>query len=122
MDSTSMPLLLSKKINPYSAYAVWKIAETEAQLLELSHITPPEMQSNKRSEWMVSRILVKYLVELFDLEYHGMDSLPTGKPYLIDQRAEISISHSFPFAPNQPKKTLRDRSRTGQKKTNCRPA
>ena len=93
-----MPLLFSKKINPSSGYAVWKINETEDQLLEICHSPPPEMLSSKQSEWMVSRILVKYLSKLFDIDYHGMDSLPSGKPILRDQMAEVSITHSFPYA------------------------
>jgi 4'-phosphopantetheinyl transferase len=93
-----MPLLFSKKINPYSAYAVWKITETEAHLLDLCHTKPPEMQSAKRLEWMVSRILVKYLCELCNLTFNGITNLPTGRPVLINNQAEISITHSFSFA------------------------
>lgn len=93
-----MPLLFSKMINPYSAYAVWKITETEQQLIALSHVDPPQMQINKRSEWMVSRILIKYLSDMFELSFKGMDNLPSGKPILKGQRAEISITHSFPIA------------------------
>lgn len=47
---------------------------------------------------MVTRILTKYLLELFEMEFHGMKSLSSGKPVLIDQRAELSITHNFPFA------------------------
>lgn len=93
-----MPLLFSKKINPYSAYAVWKISETEDQLISLCHLEPPAMQPAKRSEWMVTRILTKYLLELFDLEFYGMSSLPSGKPILTDHRTELSITHNFPIA------------------------
>lgn len=93
-----MPLLFSKKINPYSAYAVWKITETEHQLVDLCHLTPPEMLPDKRSEWMVSRILIQYLLDSFELPFNGMETLPTGKPILRDSSAQISITHSFPFA------------------------
>jgi 4'-phosphopantetheinyl transferase len=93
-----MPLLLSKMINPYSAYAVWKISETPDQLLTLSKETPPEMHLNKRSEWMVTRILAGYLSNLFELRYRGVENLPSGKPILKDLQAEISITHSFPLA------------------------
>lgn len=85
-------------INPYSAYAVWKISETPDQLLQLTQETPPEMHINKKSEWMVSRILVRYLCGRFEVPYMGMLNLETGKPVLKNHQAEISITHSFPFA------------------------
>lgn len=93
-----MPLLLSKQINPYSAYAIWHITETEQQLRQLLGETPRPSHSNKISEWIVTRILVKYLANIFDLPYHGVDNLNSGKPVLIREKAEISISHSFPMA------------------------
>lgn len=93
-----MPLLFSKQINPYSAYAVWHITETESQLLEKIKENPEHSNPNKKSEWIVTRILIRYLCSLFDLNYHGMGNHESGKPFLIDQRAEISISHSFPVA------------------------
>ena len=85
-------------IHPYSAYAVWKISETPDQLLAITKETPPEMHINKRSEWMVSRILVRYLCGLFDLPYSGMQNLDSGKPILTGLNVEISITHSFPVA------------------------
>lgn len=93
-----MPLLLSKQINPYSAYAVWHITETEQQLSEKIEEVPRPSHPNRKSEWIVTRILVKYLTEIFDLTYQGVANLESGKPVLSGQRAEISISHSFPMA------------------------
>ena len=93
-----MPLLLSKQVSPYSAYAVWHITETEQQLLELIEEEPRPSHPNKKSEWIVTRILVKYLSDLFEVNYSGVDNLSSGKPILLNQKAEISISHSFPMA------------------------
>ncbi|MFT4737684.1 MAG: 4'-phosphopantetheinyl transferase [Cyclobacteriaceae bacterium] len=93
-----MPLLLSKKINPFSCYAVWNISETENQLEQLIHEDIPVMRPDKRSEWIVTRILARYLSELFDKTYQGVAALDSGKPYLIGQSCEISITHSFPMA------------------------
>jgi phosphopantetheinyl transferase len=93
-----MPLLLSKKIDPYSAYAAWHITETEEQLSTLLNEPTQHSNPNKKSEWIVTRILIKYLCHLFDLPFHGIASLPSGKPILVDHQAQISISHSFPVA------------------------
>jgi 4'-phosphopantetheinyl transferase EntD len=93
-----MPLLLSKQINPYSAYAVWHITETEDQLTGLINETSRHTNPNKKSEWIVTRILIKYLCNLFEVNYNGIENTPVGKPILINSNAEISISHSFPMA------------------------
>ena len=93
-----MPILLSKKINEHSAYAIWHITETEEQLLQLISETPPNGVPDKRSEWIVTRILVQYLCQSFKLTYEGVSRLPSGKPTLNNSKAEISISHSFPLA------------------------
>lgn len=85
-------------MSPFSTYAIWNITETEAQLLEMIDETPPEAQPNKKSEWIVTRILIKYLCDSFNLDYEGVDNLDTGKPILVDSDAEISITHSFPLA------------------------
>ncbi len=93
-----MPILLSKPINSFSSYAIWKISETEAQLLEKIDETPPVAQPNKRSEWIVTRILIKHLCKIYGIEYQGIDRLDSGKPILVGSDAEISITHSFPLA------------------------
>lgn len=94
-----MPLLLSKPINPYSAYAVWNIQETNQTLLGLLTEPHPEgLHLTRLSEWIIGRILVRSLCALFDLRYEGIESHETGKPFLKGLKAEISISHSFPMA------------------------
>jgi phosphopantetheinyl transferase len=93
-----MPLLLSKPINTYSSYAIWNISETEQELVKLIQETPPIHLPNKKSEWIVTRILAKYLCDIYDLAYQGVHNLDTGKPVLTNLNAEISITHSFPLA------------------------
>lgn len=94
-----MPLLLSKPISPYSAYAVWNIQETNQMLLELlTEPHPKDFHPTRLAEWIVGRILVRDLCANFDLSYKGIDAHETGKPFLTGNKAEISISHSFPMA------------------------
>ena len=94
-----MPLLLNKKIDEHSAYAVWNIQET---FLELPYLSPEPFPADlnpvRQAEWIVGRILVKSLCESFGIEYKGISKEDNGKPYLIDSYANISISHSFPIA------------------------
>jgi len=94
-----MPLLLSKQINANSAYAVWNIQET---FLELPYLSPEpypaELHPVRQAEWIIGRVLIKRLCEQFNIEYKGIGSEATGKPFLLDKPANISISHSFPMA------------------------
>lgn len=94
-----MPLLLSKQINAYSAYAVWNIQETNQTLLDLIDEEVPQDQNPTRlAEWIVGRILIKSLCVQFGLKYRGVLPDEAGKPHLIGSTANISISHSFPLA------------------------
>ncbi|MEQ8474548.1 MAG: 4'-phosphopantetheinyl transferase superfamily protein [Marinoscillum sp.] len=94
-----MPLLLSKPISPYSAYAVWNIQETNQVLLNMIDEPIPEgLNPTRQAEWIVGRILIKNLCGFFELKYRGIEVLHTGKPSLLGNEAEISISHSFPMA------------------------
>ncbi|MFH6984806.1 4'-phosphopantetheinyl transferase family protein [Marinoscillum luteum] len=94
-----MPLLLSKPISPYSAYAVWNIQETNQVLLGLIKEEVPEgLNPTRLAEWIVGRILIQNLCAQFALKYRGLTPNESGKPFLIGSTAEISISHSFPMA------------------------
>jgi phosphopantetheinyl transferase len=93
-----MPLLLTKPISPYSTYAIWKISETRQQLLEKIKEPIPDKQGNQILEWMVTRILIRYLCNFQGVDYHGMYNLESGKPVLNQSQAEISLSHAFPMA------------------------
>lgn len=94
-----MPLLLSKPISPYSAYAVWNIQETNEALLEkIGEDTPEGLNPTRLAEWMVGRILIQNLCSQFVVKYRGISPNESGKPFLLGSNAEISISHSFPMA------------------------
>ncbi|MFK7951647.1 MAG: 4'-phosphopantetheinyl transferase superfamily protein [Ekhidna sp.] len=94
-----MPLLLSKKIDEHSAYAVWNIQET---FLELPYLSPEpfpaELAPVRQAEWIIGRVLVKSLCDSFGLDYQGISKYDNGKPFLENSYANISISHSFPIA------------------------
>lgn len=94
-----MPLLLSKKINDNAAYAVWNIQE---ELDQIPNMCPDPIPSGlspvREAEWIVGRILIQRLCEIFGLKYQGVGIRDTGKPFLKGHDAELSISHSFPMA------------------------
>ena len=94
-----MPLLLSKRIDQQSAYAVWKISETNDQLEELHEERPQtSYHVNKYGEWLATRILIKNLCGRFKIPYRAIAKDEYGKPFLVDSPAHISLSHSFPLA------------------------
>lgn len=94
-----MPLLLSKRIDLKSAYAIWKISETNYQLEQLHDETAPQgFHRNKTGEWIATRMLIKNLCGRFKINYQGITKDEHGKPFLIGSTAQISISHSFPIA------------------------
>jgi 4'-phosphopantetheinyl transferase len=98
-----MPLVHSEKINHTCILLVWKLTESETDLLEqlqcnyndrdLQQITHPQ----KRREWLSSRLLVKSLTELLGLVYSGTYKDAHGKLFLINHDAEISITHSLDY-------------------------
>jgi 4'-phosphopantetheinyl transferase len=94
-----MPLLLSKQIHDQAAYAVWNIQET---FLEIPYLAPEPFPADlhpvRQAEWIIGRILIQRLCNIFGLEYQGVGRRDTGKPFLIGHNFDISISHSFPIA------------------------
>ena len=94
-----MPLLLSKPISSESAYAVWNIQETLGSIKTLiDEPIPDNLNSQRLTEWIVGRILVKNLCIQFGVPYDGLGIGDTGKPFLNGHDAHISITHSFPMA------------------------
>jgi 4'-phosphopantetheinyl transferase len=93
-----MPLFLTKKINKVSTYAVWNITETATELALLAGSLAPHKNDKKKCEWLATRLLVMHLASLFEIPYTGIDKTTAGKPFLIGQMANISITHSFPMA------------------------
>lgn len=59
---------------------------------------PQNLHPTRLAEWIVGRILIQTLCSQFGIEYQGIESKETGKPFLLGHSGEISISHSFPMA------------------------
>lgn len=48
-------------------------------------------------EWLSGRICLKHLCEHTGIQYEGLRKNDTGKPFLRNSNAEISLTHSYPY-------------------------
>lgn len=98
-----MPVVFNKNIDDDTILAVWKIEETEAQLIsglqlkqhELDFIS--SLNNGKRLlHWLSTRVLLRTMLNTNEYIDCQMDE--HGKPYLPDLNYEISLSHSYDYA------------------------
>ena len=95
-----MPLHLIREINNIGLFSVWKLTETEEELLSLRALSAEETEclsnlkaERRRIEWLASRILLQRLfAENIKITY-----LPNGKPMLVQPNCFFSLSHSKDF-------------------------
>ena len=95
-----MPHYLTQEIRNVGLFAVWKLTETEEELLPLYSLSAEETiffsslkNERRRIEWLTSRILLQRLLgQNIQIEY-----LPNGKPILIHPKHLFSLSHSKNF-------------------------
>ncbi|MBQ1866179.1 MAG: 4'-phosphopantetheinyl transferase superfamily protein [Bacteroidales bacterium] len=92
-----MPLYLKKELEDKSTVAVWKVTETEQELLDLSSTPSDELEeiSLTRSESLRrQRLAVRALLNcLFDEKVY-LSHHDNGKPYLENSVTNISITHT----------------------------
>ena len=98
-----MPIVYQKNIDEQTSLAVWKIEETEEQLLcglqlkqhELDVIA--SLSNGKRVlHWLSTRLLLRTMLNTSDYIDCQMDD--HGKPYLVNSTMQISLSHSYDYA------------------------
>ena len=95
-----MPQFFSEKISEIGTVYVWKITETEAQLLSMRMLSQSEQSHlqllknpQKRLHWLAYRVLLKEVLGTdFELNY-----LDDGKPELVFPKRFLSVSHSKDF-------------------------
>lgn len=91
-----MPVFI-QHTEPSYKIGVWRVEETQDELLEMlvhkeaNSIALQRFTSlHRRIEWLAVRVLLStLLVEDKEIAYHA-----NGKPYLVDNSASISISHT----------------------------
>ncbi len=98
-----MPIVFNKNIDEDTILAVWKIEETEPELLsglqlkqhELDFIS--SLNNGKRLlHWLSTRVLLRTMLNTSAYIDCRMDE--HGKPYLPDLDYHISLSHSYDYA------------------------
>ncbi|WP_316769437.1 4'-phosphopantetheinyl transferase family protein [Pedobacter frigiditerrae] len=98
-----MPVVFSKNIDDQTMLSVWKIEETEEQLLSGLQLKQHELDviaslsNGKRAlHWLSTRLLLRTMLNTSDYIDCQMDD--HGKPYLVNSDTHISLSHSFDYA------------------------
>lgn len=98
-----MPVVFNKKIDDDTILAVWKIEETEEQLMAGLQLKEHELEvisslnNGKRLlQWLSTRVLLRTMLDTNEYIDCRMDD--HGKPYLPTLGYHISLSHSYDYA------------------------
>ena len=98
-----MPIVFNKKIDDQSVLAVWKIEETEEQLIASLQLKAHELaiiaslgNGKRMLHWLSTRVLLRTMLNTADYIDCQIDE--HGKPYLTNSNKFISLSHSYDYA------------------------
>jgi 4'-phosphopantetheinyl transferase len=86
--------------NSDTVWGYWRIEEDEGSLAAAvpSEQTPPTITNPlKRLEFLAGRVMIKTLLEQWDISFRGLTKDEFGKPYLVGSEMKISLSHSYPY-------------------------
>jgi len=94
-----MPITHQVSLNKDLSYCIWKIEETEAELLSLLNLNSVELADfertkvpEKRLEWLCARNALKQLVQPYGQFFLFKDNF--GKPHLDSGDWQVSMSHA----------------------------
>lgn len=97
-----MPITHQVSLSPDLSYCIWKIDESEEQLLSLLQLDAIELADfnrakvpEKRLEWLAARNALKELLNPFGQFYLMKDQF--GKPHLTTSDWQVSMSHAKGF-------------------------
>jgi phosphopantetheinyl transferase len=99
-----MPVILEKKYKNNISLAIWKITESQNELLamlpseiltdaELASISHPQ----KQIEFFCSRLVIKHIANSLDIKYLGIKKDEHGKPYLAGSKWQMSLTHTLNY-------------------------
>jgi len=98
-----MPIVYHKNIGNHSTLAIWKIEETEAELLAGLQLKQHELDiisslnNGKRLlHWLSTRLLMRQMLNTD--AYIDCQFDEHGKPYLVNLAYHVSLSHSYDYA------------------------
>lgn len=81
-----------------SVISIWKIEESINELRDISKQITDIKNEIKEMEYHASREALKNGCKKLGIDFIGIEKDSNGKPYLKNNRTEISISHKFPYA------------------------
>jgi phosphopantetheinyl transferase (holo-ACP synthase) len=100
-----MALVHFEEINSEASWGIWRIEESEEQLLYLLNPSKTDIAHFEsiqhpriRLESIASRMIVKELSLKAGHEYHGIFKNKNAKPFLYNSPLHISYSHTEDFA------------------------
>jgi len=99
-----MPVIHKEENSEYR-WGIWQIEESESELLrdlpsdeDLRNSLATIKVFNRKIESIATRALLNYQASDAGVRYNGIWKDKHGKPFLIDEKTHISISHSYPYA------------------------
>lgn len=89
-------LYLKKKVSPTCVFAIWKIEESQKELVSM--LNPNEainaILSIKSEKRVLEKLITLHLLHLLTGADQQILYNPSGRPYLVDEKWHISISHT----------------------------
>ena len=89
--------IIKKISNAESIIWIWKIDESLEKLIDLTNQTTDIKNEIKKKEFYTSRILIEKMCKELNIKFNGIKKDDNGKPYLINSKYHMSISHKFPY-------------------------
>jgi len=98
-----MALVYLRELDSESKFAIWRIEESEEELLSKLQLDRREQtllasfsKGKRKLHWLATRVLLRKLLQTN--EFINCPSDANGKPYLVDFPQKISLTHSFDYA------------------------
>lgn len=98
-----MPVVFQKQIDPQTRLGLWKIEESETELIAGLQLKAHEIevmnslnQGKRLLHWLSTRLLLRTMLNTKDYIDCQIDE--HGKPYLPHSNFHISLSHSYDYA------------------------
>ena len=99
-----MPIHELHHLSSKQAYLIWDIQESEAELFNKLNPSLTEIQLynqfkhlKRRLEWLATRLAYQLLCHEMNISYSSILKDINGRPYPANQKAYVSLSHSFPY-------------------------
>jgi len=98
-----MALVYLRELDSESKFAIWRIEESEEELLSKLQLDQREQtvlasfsKGKRKLHWLATRVLLRKLLQTND--FINCPSDANGKPYLVDFPQKISLTHSYEYA------------------------